>query len=320
MNNNSNNNIKFIESQSQGYKNLAKWVTDKVNSIGYSMDQVMSMSDDELKNLVVRMNPINIRMITSYLNIIGLYARWTDNIDLYNRISEFDRKEIWEYCDKTNTNKIFISKEEFNDLINDISFTDECNAEFNIALLTSIYEGIYSNDMSVLSNLRASNIHGNIVTLEYSTGDTFNMEISEDLSDLLNDISRTDVRMRKNGEGVYAINVNGEYEDSCFKFDKSVANGKTKNRFYYRMRKISNEYLDFNLKAQNLYISGIMYRINKLLEENGYNIIDVFENDRKFGSDIDVIRKELERINYKNDFKYLRQRVFGYVDIFTSKK
>jgi len=86
------------------------------------------------------------------------------------------------------------------------------------SLFRSLYEGIYSDDMSVLKNLRATDINNNIVTLREDNGNTYQMQIPADLADNLLQLP-SEPFLRRNRNATFPITVSGVYNDSCFKIE-----------------------------------------------------------------------------------------------------
>ena len=317
------NKEEFLTAQSQGYRFSAEWVVNRIATTGKSIEQTIDMTDEELVELIIEMQPINLKMITGFFSIIGLYAKWSGNDAAYQRIQRFDRKAIWKrYQDTHEIKQRFISHEDFNDLLYNIEIMEEYNADYYVALLRSIYEGIYSDDMSVLKNLRGSDIHDNLVTLNEDNGHSFELEITFELAGLLKDMADVNVWQRANRCGICNIKIEGNYPDSCFKNENrhDTKDGNYKFSYYTRIRKISSDYLDFNLKPKNLYVSGLMWRIQQRLEEHGMSFEQAFRNNHKQGADLDIIQNELNRCCYPYDLKYLKQMVLGHLDTFVENK
>ena len=204
-------------------------------------------------------------------------------------------------------------------MYHDIGVYEELNAFYFQTLFKCVYEGIYNDDMSVIKNLRSSDICNNIVTLHEDSGYSYDMEISSELSIDLKELGKVDTWERKNRHGVFQMKIDGLHPDSCFKVEKRKDFSEYSYRFsYYRiLRKIAKEYLEYNLLPLQLYASGIMYRIRLNLEEQNINLEDAFEEhnrDRMVGK---IIANELARCNYNIEVKGFRQLVKGHLEVFS---
>jgi hypothetical protein len=173
--------------------------------------------------------------------------------------------------------------------------------------------------MSVIKNLRASDVHGNIVTLHEDNGHSYDIEVSEELSQSLKELGLIDVWERKNRYGVCQIKTNGLYSDSCFKVETRKGSVEYSYRFsYYRiLRKISKDYLEYNLLPLQLYVSGMMYRIGLKLKENDISLEDAFADQNRDRLVSKIIAEELARCNCDTEVRNFRQIVKGHLDIFS---
>jgi hypothetical protein len=174
--------------------------------------------------------------------------------------------------------------------------------------------------MSVVKNLRASDIHDNIITLHEDSGNTHKLEISAQLADDLKELGLINTWERKNRYSVCQIKTTGLYYDSCFKVENR--NGSTEYSYrysYYRMlRKISKEYLEYNLLPLQLYVSGIMYRIGIKFKEHNIDMQDAFADHNRDKLVGKIIADELTRCNCDTEIRNFREIVKGHLDIFVS--
>ena len=228
---------------------------------------------DELEKIILSMKPNSPKAVITICYVIGLYARYLKNNHLYQIVQCIDRNSIWEQA-KLNAPKKFISYDIFQSAYNNIGIYEDLNSFYYQTLFRCIYEGIYSDDMSVLKNLRASDINGNVVTLKEDNGHSYDIEISDGLASDLKELSYIDTWERKNRYGVFRMKITGLYLDSCFKVENRQGSSEYAYRYsYYRMlRKIAKEYLEYNVLPLQLYISGIMYRIKLKLQEHNISL------------------------------------------------
>ena len=173
--------------------------------------------------------------------------------------------------------------------------------------------------MSVIKNLRGSDIHGNKVTLREDNGCSYDINISFELAEALKELSDTDIWERKNRYGICQIKTSGIYPDSCFKVENRKDDSEYAYRFSYyaKLRRISKEYLEYNLLPLQLYVSGIMYRIRLEFEKNNIDLYDAFSDQNRNRMVSSIISNELARCNYDIEVRNFREMVKGHLDVFS---
>lgn len=271
----------------------------------------------DLEQVVLRMNPNSQKDITTILYVLSLYAKYIGDKNLETIVHDADRSAIWLMA-KPNANKKFISNTLFNTVYHDIGVYEEYNSFYYQTLFKCLYEGIYNDDLSVIKNLKSSDIKGNIVTLREDNGHSYELTISDSLSNDLCNLGEINVWERRNRYGTCRINIIGLYSDSCFKVENRRGSSAYSYRFtYYRMlRKISKDYVGYNLLPLQLYVSGIMYRIKLELDSHGITLEDAFSDNNKNRIVRNVISKELARCNNDTEVRNFREMVKGHVEIF----
>lgn len=217
----------------------------------------------------------------------------------------------------------FISHSEYLDLLNNIEMNEELNAEYYITLVMAVYEGIYSEDMSVIANARASdiNIDKNTIILRPEEGEPYEFEISHELAVNMVKLSKEAYWYRRNRNAVCEVLISGRHYDSVFKVEQRGGIDTLKNyHFAYmvRLRRINTIYFpDGAVKPRAMYVSGIMYRIIENLKANGVSpeYALTFGNRR---GEIKYIKDELVRSHYPSVSFYnsFRQLTNNYVDLF----
>lgn len=313
---------KFVSESTQGtdYSIPVSWVIQRIETEGKSsMEDTVNMTVEELIELLINLKPSNKKQISVFVTIMGLYAKYMKDDAAYERLQTIDKTAVWQkYRSTHEIAQKFLSHSEFNDLLFNIQMQEEHNSEYYVALLQSIFEGIYSDDLSALKNLRASDVKGDIVIVRDDNIEPFEMEISSELADRLQEMASVDTWYRPNRNGVCKIPIEGVYEDSCFKNENrhNTPDGNYRNSYYTRIRKIAKDYLGFSLKAKNLYLSGIMWRIKKELEANEMTLEQAFKFNRKWGEDVEIVKRELQRIHYPYQYKDFTKLVSGYLDEF----
>ena len=289
-------------------------------------DEIGKYDVKELEAYILSKRPSSPKSIVTICYILGLYSRWLqedgDNtgVALEYALQEIDKKALWNKA-KPNAKQKFVSQEQFLCVVNDIKRYEEFNELYYRTLWGCIYEGIYNDDMSVLKNLRKSHIVGNTVILREDSGHTYTLMISEGLASDLLKLSDIEVWQRKNRFGVCRVQMRGLYEDSVFKIEERKRKQPSseesyKFTFYAKLRKICDEYLDFNMLPFQLYISGMMYRIIRKLHDNDILVEDAFSERSRNKAAYEIITEELKRCNYTSEVSNFREIVKGHLHIF----
>ena len=275
------------------------------------------VSPVDLEQIILGMNPNSPKSVTTMLYILSLYAKHLNDDNLYHMVQDMDRNALWIMA-KPNAPKKFISYTRFKEVCKDIDLFEEYNSAYICTLFKCIYEGIYSDDMSVVKNLRGKDIHDDSVTLREDNGNVYDVQVSESLIKDLRKLSEVNTWSRNNRYGECKIKTKGLHEDSCFKVEVRGGGKKYSYRFtYYRiLRKISKEYLEYNLLPLQLYISGIMHRIELNLKEHGIGLEEAFSYKNKNRMVNKIISDELKRCNCDTEVRNFREIVKGHIDVF----
>lgn len=271
----------------------------------------------DLEQIILEMKPNSPKAITTIVYVLSLYAKFMENENLYHMVQDIDRNAVWLIA-KPNAPKKFISHSDFESVYHDVGVYEEHNSFYQQTLFRCLYEGIYSDDMSVVKNLKASDVKEGLVTLHDDSGKSYDLAVSEKLSSDLNKLGSIDVWERNNRYGVCKITTQGLYKDSCFKVENRKGSKEYSYRYsYYRMlRKISKEYVGYNLLPLQIYVSGIMYRIGLELKSVGITIEEAFSNKNKDRTVNRIISNELVRCNCDTEVKNFREMVKGHLDVF----
>ena len=277
----------------------------------------------QLEQLILDLKPSSPKAIITICYVLTLYAKWLEENDIikddsfYQMIQSIDKTALWKKA-KPSAKKKFISHSQFKEVIHDIGLYEDFNALYYQSLFRCLYEGVYNDDMSVIKNLRGSDINGNMVTLKEDNGNSYKMEISSELAIDLKELSSIDIWERKNRYGVCKIKTTGKHSDSCFKVENRKDESEYSYRFSYyaKLRKISKEYLEYNLLPLQLYISGIMYRIKLKLKENDIELSDAFSEQNRNRLVSSIISEELIRCNCDTEVRNFREMVKGHLDVF----
>lgn len=272
-----------------------------------------------IEQIILSLRPNSPKAITTIVYILSLYAKYLGNNDMYHMVQDVDRNALWLMA-KPNAPKKFISHSSFENVYRDVGIYEDHNSLYIQTLFRCLYEGIYNDDMSVIKNLRASDVNENenIVTLREDSGKEYRLHVSDRLVNDLIKLGSIDIWERRNRYGICKIKIAGLHHDSCFKVENR--NGSKENSYrytYYRiLRKIAKEYLEYNLLPLQIYISGIMHRIGLNLKEHGITIEDAFSTMNKNKLVRNIISEELVRCNCDTEVKNFREMVKGHLDVF----
>ena len=272
-----------------------------------------------IEQIILDMKPNSPRGITTICHTFRRYAKFLENEQLQRILRDIDRNELWMLA-RPNASTKYISHSEFNNVYHQIQEDEKYNILYVQTLFRCIYEGIYSNDLSVIKNLRASDIIENKITLHEDKGKSYEIEVSPKLANDLIKLSNLYVWERDNLNGTCEIDIEGLYHDSCFKIEIRKSDAKCPYRYTYHriLRGISQSYFFAKLKPQQLFISGIMFRIGLNLQRHGISLEEAFaaqNRNRVIGK---IISDELRRCNNKTLVNNFREIVKGHIDVFIS--
>ncbi len=310
----------FVEIQNETNR-VAKNLFKKLCALGYGDDFLEKCQDvNSIEQIILKLSPNSTRSITTICSLLSAYANYTGNDIAYQMIKNIDRNLLWEKA-KPNAKKKYISHETYLNVIHEISKNEkpkELNGFYYRTLFKVIYEGVYCDDMSVIANLKSSDIKGNIVELHTDDKESYKIKLPSDLIKDLKKLSHCDEWERKNRFGEFRVKTFGKYPDSCFKIENRKSSSETTYRFgyYNRLRKIAKEYIGYNLVPLQLFISGIMYRICLKLDENNISLDDAFADQNRDKKVSNIITAELLRCNHKIPVRAFREQVIGHLDVF----
>lgn len=292
-----------------------KRVVNSLRAIGEN--DYVNCTPADLERVILNMKPNSPKAIITICYVLGAFAKYLGDDHLNNVVQQIDRNALWLKA-KPNAPKKFISHTNFEEVYHDIGVYEELNSFYYQTLFKCLYEGIYSDDMSVIKNLRASDINGSTVTLREDSGHSYDIVVSEQFANDLKELSNVDTWERKNRYGICKIKINGLHHDSCFKVEIRKDSSQYSYRYsYYRiLRRIAKEYLEYDLLPLQLYISGIMYRIGLKLKANNIQLEAAFAEQNRDRTVSKIIADELSRCNCDTEVRNFRQIVKGHLDVF----
>lgn len=290
-----------------------KW-PKKFEEKGCFLENTVTMNEDELREMIIKCNPLNEEQIIYIIFLIRRYNQELKNDNVVTYVNNINAKELWEKCKTINGQKKFLSYFDLEVLTFQIMGDDFLNPIYFVGLIRSIYEGIYNNDLEILKNLNYSSIKTNRVEIIDNRGKLFSIPISEELYWILKDLSKIGV-YRKNAKGIFRIKDDriAPMKESCFKIEKYSNNGKAYSLSYYKkLNIIKQKYNLYSFLPKDIYTSGLIYRIKLEIEKEGFNLKTVFidyykiwKNKLKnllikydytdvFEGDIDKLRKNIK--------------------------
>ena len=301
--------------------NTAKVVKFVLKDVDANIENYSLM---ELEQFILDLKPSSPKTIITICYVLGLYAKWLqeqniiDNDNFYQMTQSLDKKLLWKKA-KPNAKKKFISHEQYQTVIKDIATYEEFNALYYELLFSCIWYGIYSDDLSVIKNLRASNIEDDgTVTLQEDDGHAYKLKIPEKLAKDLKQLASINVWQRRNRFGVCNVDMRGVYSDSVFKIENrsTASNESFRFTYYAKLRKIAKEYLEYALLPLQLYTSGIMHRIKVELDKNNISLDEAFADNSRNRMAHLIISKELVRCNSSIEIGNFRELVKGHLESF----
>lgn len=314
-----NNIERFIESiESDNSKKVAKYALKNVR------DNIENYSMMELEQFILDRKPRSQKEITTVFYILGSYSKWLqeqcliDNDNLYQMIMSIDKKLLWKKC-KPNAKKKFISGAEYQRVIKDIAMYEEYNALYYELLFGCIWYGVYSEDLSVVKNLRSSDIGDDgMVMLHNDNGHSYKLKVPERFAKDLKQLATINTWQRPNRFGICNVEMRGAHLDSSFKVEhrSSASNGSYRFSYYSKLRKIAQNYLEHSLLPLQLFASGLMCRIKAELEKNGISLEEAFADNGRNRTAHLIIEKELVRCNSNIEQTNFRELVKGHLESF----
>ena len=315
-----NENVeRFINSiESPNSQKVAKFALKDVN------DGIENCSMMEIEYFILDRKPSSPKEITTICYVLGSYSKFLqeqnliNNDNLYQITKTLDKKLLWKKC-KPNAKKKFISEKDYQRVIKDIATYEEFNSLYYELLFSCIWNGIYSDDLSVIKNMRKSDIDDNsIITLREDNNHTYKIRVPERLASDLKKLADITMWQRPNRYGICNVEMRGVYSDSVFKVEhrSTSSNGSYRFSYYSKLRKIAKEYLEHSLLPLQLYTSGIMYRIKTELDKNNISLEEAFADNSRNKMAHLIIQKELIRCNSSIEIGNFRELVKGHLESF----
>lgn len=309
--------ISSIESPNS--QKVVKHVFKKMDAESIENSNLMQM-----EQLILNAAPNSPKEIITIIYVLSSYLKYLqeqnviDNDNAYQILQSLDKKLLWKKA-KPFSKKKFISHEQYQRIIKDIATYEEYNSLYYELLFSCIWYGIYSDDLSVIKNLRSRDIDDDgVIVLREDNGHTYKLKVPEKLALDLKQLANISTWQRRNRFGICNVDMRGLHSDSVFKIENrsTASNDSFRFTFYAKLRKIAKEYLEYSLLPLQLYASGIMYRIKSELEKNDISLEEAFANNSRNKTAHLIIEKELVRCNSGIEIGNFRELVKGHLDCF----
>lgn len=312
----------YVDSiESENSRKVAKHIFKRIN---VNNDSIENYNVIQMEHLILSARPNSGKEITTIIYILSSYFKYleenglVDNDNAKQIVKSIDKKLLWKKA-KPLARKKFISYEQFKMTIHDIEMYEEFNSLYYTTLFSCIYHGIYSDDMSVLKNLRASDIQDDgLVTLREDNSHIYKIKVPEKLAKDMKQLASINIWQRPNRYGICNVDMRGVYKDSVFKVENRSTSSEESYKFTYyaKLRKISKDYIEYTLSPLQLYTSGMMHRIKDELNKNDITLEEAFaENSRNKMAHL-IVSKELLRCNSSIEIGNFRELVKSHLDIF----
>lgn len=310
----------FIDStESLNTRKVFRHVFNKIDA-----DNIENYSLIQMEQLIIDSQPNSPKSITTMVYVLSAYAKWLQESNIINNdnmlqiLQSLDKKLLWKKC-APYAKKKFISHQEYERIVKDIATYEEYNALYFELLFACVYSGIYSEDLSVIKNLRASDIQDDgMITLKEDNNHTYRIKVSERLAKDLKQLANINEWIRPNRFSLCHVEMKGMYPDSVFKVESRSTNSESSYRFSYysKLRKISKEYVGHSLLPLQLYASGMVHRIKIELEKNRISLEEAFSQNSRNKTAYMIIEKELIRCNSGIEITNFRELIKGHISSF----
>lgn len=317
MNENMERYLSSIESINS--QKVIKHVFKKIDS-----NDIENYNVIQMEQAIINALPNSPKEIITMIYVLSSYFKYLQeqgvvkNDNAYQTVQSLDKKLLWKKC-KPQAKKKFISNEQYERVVKDIATYEEYNSLYYELLFSCIWFGIYSDDLSVIKNLRSSNINDDgIITLQEDNGHNYKIKVPERLAKDLKKLASINIWQRRNRFGICNVDMRGVYSDSVFKIENrsTASNDSYRFTYYAKLRKIAKEYLEYSVLPLQLYTSGIMCRIKAELEKNSISLEEAFADNSRNRMAHLIISKELIRCNSHIEIGNFRELVKGHLDSF----
>lgn len=301
--------VSRLSEENPSYKYIIQRVFRYLEEDGYQLNDLNRLTLEEFESFFLRHKLKSVRTLRGWIFALNLYAKTYKKKHLANVMEKVDRMKISEIIQDDQESRKFISHAEYEQILKDVQEGEDYNQEYQVAFLMAHYDGLFTSDRSVMSNLRGSDLEGNVLTLRPKDGEPYTLEVEEAFARLIPIVAEQKEWYRVNYRGEFSNPIYGEYPDSVFKIEL-INNADYKTTYYGKYRKLQKRYMPFNVSPRNFYLSGILYRANQNLSDYGFSLEDAMKTRNPVARQL--LQAELDRVHYPGNIATLREIVGQY--------
>lgn len=314
-----------IEEKGKNYQNIYTFI----QRIDLPDDDVCEWDSMQFEEALIKSKPNSLQEVSSSMFALEEFLKWLlknghgSNQQCIEEIHKVNRQSVFYGSLEVNgIKRKYISNDEYKLVMKKIG-ESEINDVYYKALFSAVYEGIYSDDMSVIMNLKDSDVDGKVVHLHNDYGESWDVTVSDECAQLLIKNARLQDFFIVAPYGGYRTEK--EYcgrdgsKNACFKTalrNPSADRKQSCRQSYCRILRNLDEYLGRHVKPKNIFLSGVMYRSSIEMEKCGMSLEDAFVYGYDNKEAMAVIKDELNRSRYNIDNKGIKENIKGHLDEF----
>ena len=131
-------------------------------------------------------------------------------------------------------------------------------------------------------------------------------------------LSQEERPARRNAYAEFEVRTDADM-NNCFKMEDRADDSKYKEFPYYgKLRDIIKKHLEYYLEPEDIFISGIMYRIGLELQKNDIDLEFAFSDYNKNRKVNKIIADELDRCKCLKTVRNFRGEVKSFLEVFLS--
>lgn len=277
-----------------------------------------NITEENICEYITKKKYTTFKGVRRLLTLISAYGKSVGDKEAVALAKNLDAKELWNKT--TLPSNRFVSYAQFQDIYNTLDSDYAINGLYYRTLFLAVYEGVYSGTFDVLANLRASDIHGNVLTLRTDNGHVYDFEVSQLLADNLRELSCVKEWAIQKGDVWCYLDMTSAYDDNCFKvcvresLDKDISVSVRRKLRSLFCKTIIDFVHDKTCHPYQFYVSGLLHRITPTLKAEGLTIKDALQAPYSQVA-VKILRDEMTRCNDLSDVMTLRLSVSGYLNI-----
>lgn len=325
---NTNQKLFIEESRNEERKNFQNIYT-YMRKLDFPETDICNWDSNQFSETIINSKPNSLQDVSSMIFATEEFLKWLIrtgrgyNTRCISEIRKVNRQMVFNLAVEQNgLEKKYISYTEYRKAMDDISGS-EINDIYFKALLCAIYEGIYSDDLSVIMRLKETDIHGNTINIQNADGETWSIEVSDECAELLIRNARIqDYYIVAPYGGYRTEKVFCGYDGSANAVFKTANRGEGANRkstcraSYCGIIRKMDVYFGRHVKPKSIFISGVMRRAAIKLANRGYMLDEAFVYRNGNKEALEIVLNEFKRSNYQMDGKKLRENIKGHISEF----